>query len=306
MAASLLLAIAILAGKTVAYVLTGSAALWADAAESVVHIVATAFAAFSLWYASRPPDVSHPYGHGRIAYFSVGFEGLLVLSASLAVIVSGVVGLVNGVALNRLGTGLVVACSVAAANLALGLMLLHVGRRERVLILIANGRHVLADVLTTGAALVGLGAVMLTGWNWLDPLAAVLIGFWILASGAALLRESVAGLMDEVDPHLVKPVAECLTAAVEQKLIAGFHKLRCRVLQQDLWVDVHLQLPSRLTIVEAHDRATRLEGRLRACLPQHVVHTTTHLEPEDHASTHPAGHEERDDPLRHVPSGGPV
>ena len=148
--ASLLASVVMLAGKLTAYSLTHSTAIFSDALESVVHGAATGLAAFSLWYAARPADADHPYGHGRIAYFSAGFEGALVFAASVAVISSGVIGLIRGPQLRHLG--------------------------------------------------VGLG--MLTRIEWLDPVAALLIGGLIMVSGVSLVRRSFGGLMDQVDPDV--------------------------------------------------------------------------------------------------------
>lgn len=295
--ASLAISLAMLAGKSAAYVITGSTALFADAAESVVHCATTAFSAFSLWYAQRPADASHPFGHGRIAYLSIGAEGTLVIFASIAVIVGGIDGLVNGVALHQLGWGLAIASGLALMNLALATVLIRVGRRERSDILVANGFHVLSDVLTTAAAVVGLLLVLATDIHWLDPAAAMAIGGLILVSGLRLVRKAVAGLMDELDPTLSERVIGCLDDAVARREIEGFHQLRCRTLGHEIWIAVHVQVPDVLTVVDAHERATRVEAEIRALFPDRTVNVVSHVEPEDHAAAHPRGHEPAVDPL---------
>jgi len=297
MMVSVLCSFLMLAGKGAAYFLTNSSALLADVAESLVHGLATGFAAFSLWYGARPADACHPYGHGRIKYISIGFEGTLVFLAAVAVMASGVVGLIRGPELRHLGPGLGIAGALAAVNLALGLALVRVGRRHGSMVIIANGRHVLADVWTTAAAIVGLGLVLLTGVDVLDPIAALLIGGYILIAGASLIRKSVAGLMDELDPALSARILERLDHGLRDRLICGYHKLRCRQLDDEIWIDVHLLLDGTLSMIEAHDRATRLETAVNALFPGEVVHITTHLEPEDHEAAHPGGHEDQRDPL---------
>lgn len=298
MTASLLASVLMLAGKLSAYFLTHSAALLSDAAESVVHGAATAFAAFSLWYAGQPADAGHPYGHRRITYFSAGVEGTLVVAAAVAVLASGLHGLVMGVELRNLGTGLLISGALAAVNLVLGLTLIRVGRQHNTLVLIANGKHVLSDVLTTGAAIVGVGLVVLTGHTWLDPLAALLIGVLILISGVGLVRTSFRGLMDQVSPQVTQELVAALQAEVEGQVIAGYHQLRCRRADNELWVDVHVLIPGELRMSEAHRRVTRVEEAIRRRFPRDAVYITTHPEPADHDAAHPGGHGGPADPLR--------
>ncbi len=297
MTLSLVVSALMLGGKLTAYALTHSAALLADVAESVVHGVATLLSAYSLWYAGRPADPGHPYGHGRIAYFSVGFEGALVFGAACAVLYSGIHGLLYGVELRNLDVGLLIAAVLAAINLVLGTVLIHVGRRHNTLVLIANGKHVLTDVWTTAAALVGLGLVRLTGVQWLDPAAAIAIAGIIMISGLSLLKGSFAGLMDQVSPQVTAKLVEALRRHVDAGDLSGYHQLRCRRLNDELWVDVHLLVPGEITTHEAHDRATRLEETIRAQFPQETVHIMTHIEPEAHDDAHPSDYCEPHDPL---------
>lgn len=294
---SLLASVVMLAGKLTAYFLTHSTAIFSDALESVVHGAATTLAAFSLWYAARPADTGHPYGHGRIAYFSAGFEGALVFAASVAVIASGVIGLIRGPQLRHLGVGLGIAGALAVINLVLGVALVRVGRRHNALILVANGKHVLTDMWTTAAAIVGVGLVMLTKIEWLDPVAALLIGGLIMASGVSLIRRSFGGLMDQVDPDVSRRLIESLQEQAAAGSIAGFHQLRCRSLNDELWIDVHLLVPGELPMVEAHTAVSRLEESIRRRFPNDKVHITSHIEPADHESAHPGGHKDATDPL---------
>ena len=295
---SVLASAAMLAGKLTAYYLTNSAALLADAAESVVHGAATGFAAFSLWFATRPADAGHPYGHGRIVYLSVGVEGTLVVATSVAVAYSGLAALLRGPELRHLGAGFSIAVVLAALNLTLAVFLISVGKRHRSMVILSNGKHVLTDVLTTGAAIIGVGLVMLTGALWLDPLAAIVIAVMIFVSGMTLVRRSIAGLMDRLDPALSGRLIECLGAAVCSGRIAGFHQLRCRSLEDEVWVDVHVLIPGELSLVEAHARATELEASMRSLLRPQSATITSHLEPVEHEGIHPAGHETTTDPLR--------
>lgn len=287
---SLLASVVMLAGKLTAYMITHSAAIFSDAAESVVHGAATGLAAVSLWYAARPADADHTYGHGRIAYFSAGFEGALVSAAALVVIWNGVAGLLQGRELRNLGAGLAISAALAIINLVLGWALIRVGRAHNTLILIANGRHVLADVWTTAAAVVGVGLVMLTGVTWLDPAAALVIGLIILRNGARLVRESFGGLMDRVDPALTQRLTDGLQARADDGLIVDFHELRCRQVDDAIFIDVHVLVPGELNMGAAHERVTELERSVRSLFPQNRVQITSHLEPADHEAAHPGGH----------------
>ena len=296
---SLVASAVMLTGKLAAYFLTHSAAIFSDAAESVVHGAATGLAAYSLWYATRPPDSGHPYGHGRIAYFSAGFEGALVLAASVAIIWSGVRDLLDQPELRNLGWGLAITAVLAAINLVLGLTLIRVGRRHNSLILVANGKHVLSDMWTSAAAILGVGLVWATGVRWLDPGAALLIGVYIMLSGLQLLRTAFSGLMDEADAELSKPLVDGLEQARKQNRIEGFHQLRCRRINDEIWADVHVLVPGEWPTTQAHESITAVEESLRARFPQDTLHVTTHVEPADHAAAHPAGHPETGaDPLK--------
>lgn len=195
MSASLAVAVVMLVGKLTAYALTGSAAIFSDALESVIHLVATAIAGFSLWYAAQPPDPNHPYGHGKIAYFSSGLEGALILLAAVAIGYEAIQALVEGPSLENLGVGLAITAALGLVNLVLGLSLIRVGRRTNALVLVANGHHVLTDMWTSLGVLVGVGLVLVTGLEWLDPVVAILVGANILWTSVRLMREAYGGLM---------------------------------------------------------------------------------------------------------------
>jgi len=288
---SLLASVVMLAGKLYAYEKTHSAAIFSDAAESVIHGIATAFAAFSLWYAAQPADDNHPYGHGRIAFFSAGFEGALVLAAACTIIFTAIDRLIHGVELQNLGLGILVCSVLVLINLVLGCALIRVGKQNDSLILIANGKHVLSDCFTTLAAIVGVGLVMLTGVSWLDPAAAILIGVMILASGASLLRRSLAGLMDSVDAETTQALKDTLRESVEEGLILDFHNLRFRKTNDEIWIELHALVPGTLTTIEAHHRITQMETALANRFPKNRLRVTTHIEPDDHQAAHPDGHE---------------
>jgi cation diffusion facilitator family transporter len=296
MRASLLVAVLMLVGKLTAYLITGSTAILSDAAESVVHILATAIAAMSLWYARQPADRQHPYGHGKIAHFSAGFEGALILTAALYIVFEGVQALIVGPELRSLDVGLAITAALALINLALGLTLVHVGRTHNLLVLVANGQHVLTDMWTSIAVVIGVGIVWFTGILWLDPAIAIAAGLNIMWTAIGLIRRALAGLFDAADPESTRRILECLDRAKAEGLIADYHQLRHRAADALRWVEVHMLVDGAMSIDEAHRRVTQVEESINALFPG-TVHLTTHIEPAAHDQHHPGGHPELPDPL---------
>ncbi len=294
---SLAVSFLMLAGKLAAYFLTGSAAIFSDAAESVVHLLATAFVGFSLWYAFQPPDAGHPYGHGKIAYFSSGLEGMLIIVAAVAIVFTAIRDLVLGPSLARLETGLLILAGLTLVNLGLGLYLVRTGRRYNNLVLVSNGQHVLTDMWTSVGVLLGVGLVRLTDILWLDPTVAILVAFNIMWTGFRLVRRSVSGLMERADDAYTSAMLEVLETARDEGVISHYHQLRHRRVHDQLWVEYHLLFPEDLTITEAHDRSHLVEDRITATFPQDDVFVTAHLEPDHHEQAHPDGHAEPADPF---------
>jgi cation diffusion facilitator family transporter len=295
MAASLGVAVLMLVGKLAAFRLTGSSAILSDALESVIHLVATGIAAFSLWYAARPADPRHPYGHGKVAYFSAGFEGALILVAAVGIGVEAVRALSAGPELQRLGTGLLITGALAAVNAALGYWLIRTGRQTGAVVLVANGQHVLTDMWTSLGVLVGVGLVWATGIVWLDPVVALLAGANIAWSAVKLMREAARGLMDAADAADTERLTAVLEEAVAAGTIAGYHQLRHRRANDGAFAEVHLLFDDAITLADAHHGATEVEAALREALGGDAL-VTSHLEPEHHE--HPGGTDAHpDDPL---------
>ena len=300
MAASLLVSFLMLVGKLTAAALTGSTAIYSDAAESVIHLFATGFAGFSLWYASTPPDPEHPYGHGKVAYFASAVEGTLILLAAVGIAWMAVQDLVTGPTLERLDLGLYLLGGLTVVNLGLGWYLIRTGRRTNSLVLVSNGQHVMTDMWTSLGVIVGVGLVWLTGIRWLDPAVALLVAGNILWTATDLLRRSVYGLLDEADPEATKALLDELTTAVEENLIAEFHQVRHRRSGDQVWIEYHLMFPGNMPIHEAHARSHEVEDRVDALFPDDDVNVTAHLEPRRHDEAHPDEHREPTDPLRDI------
>lgn len=286
---SLLFGFAMLAGKAGAYWLTGSAAILSDAAESVIHVIAVGFAAFSLHLSTRPADQRYPYGYERINFFSAGFEGAMIIIAAVYIIVTAAQKWLAGLELQNLGVGTLFVLGASLVNAWLGWYLVRTGRRNGSLILEANGKHVLTDSWTSFGVVAGLGLVLLTGWKPLDPLCAIAVALNILWSGGHLVWRSARGLMDYSDPEL----GERLNTAMERlsrELDVQYHGLRFRTTGYRVLVEVHLLFPYGTAVGEAHRRATALEEQLPAALGV-AMQVTTHLESiEDHQKVHQHAH----------------
>ena len=256
MTASLAVAVLMLAGKLTAYFLTDSTAILSDAAESVIHIAATVIVAISLWHSLAPPDRVHPYGHGKVAYFSAGFEGAMIFAAGGAVIYAGVKALVLGGDPTKMGVGAAIIVFMTFINLGLGRYLIRAGKKTNSLVLVSNGRHVMTDMWTSAGVAIGVFLVWLTGIIWLDAAIAIAVGLHILVTGYSLLRNSYGGLMDAADPDLTRGLVECFQKAVEENLIAGHHQLRHRESNDETWIEVHFLVPGNLTMAQAHKNVT--------------------------------------------------
>ncbi len=286
---SLATGLLMLAGKVAAYAMTGSASILSDAAESVIHVVAVTFAAFSLWLSVRPADRAFLYGYERITFFSAGFEGAMIILAAAAIIAAAVEKWLTGIQLERLNEGAAIVLAAAVLNLALGLYLLRIGKRAQSLILEANGKHVLTDSWTSFGVIAGLALVLTTGWKVLDPIVAILVALNILWSGGNLVWRSARGLMDYADPSIGHELRQKLDVLCAEFGLQ-YHGVRYRYTGQRLLIEVHLLFPSTATVGEAHRAATEIEERLSRQLtaPAEVV---THLEAvEDHADIHHTPH----------------
>jgi cation diffusion facilitator family transporter len=286
---SLAIGVMMLAGKTAAYFMTGSAAILSDFAESVVHVVAVSFAVFSLRLSTKPAAPKFLYGYERITFFSAGFEGAMIILAAIWILIATIQKWMAGLELEHLGSGTLLLLAAGFLNASLGWYLLRVGKRSHSLILEADGKHVLTDSFTSFAVVAGLGLVMLTGWKAFDPLIAIAVAANILWSGGRLAWRSAVGLLDYSDPETGKQIREKLDEICAE-LGVNYHGVRFRTTGYRQLIEVHLLFPHATEVGEAHRLATALEERLPAELacPAEVI---THLESvEDHARVHSHEH----------------
>lgn len=268
-----------------AYFLTGSAAIFADAIETIVHVAAVGFASYSLRLSQKPADASHPYGHAKIGFFSAGAEGALIILAAIFILHDAISKWIAGLALENIGLGTGLTALTVLLNGGLGLYLVWVGKRKNSLILRANGKHVLTDAWTSVGVIVGLALTVLTGWLPWDPVFAILVAINILVTGFGLVRQSVRGLMDEAEPAIQERLVNILDRETGRHGIT-YHELRHRNLGDGHWVDFHLLFPDETPIKAAHAIATEIERAVRDSLHEQSI-VTTHLEPQkDHQRLH--------------------
>jgi cation diffusion facilitator family transporter len=279
-AASVGVALLVLALKTGAWWLTGSVALLADALESVVNVAAAAAALAAVRLSALPPDANHPYGHAKAEYFSAVLEGVLIVVAALLILQQAWHTWQAPRAPDQPALGLLVAAVATGVNAAWSAVLFRRGRAARSPALLADARHLLADVVTSLAVVGGIALVAMTGLLWLDPLLAALTALNILFSGWRLMRESVGGLMDEAVPADLLARIRALVGTHGTGAIEA-HDLRTRHAGRYTFVEFHLVVPGDMTVTAAHAICDNIEAALKAELPDAVI--TIHVEPEGKA-----------------------
>ncbi|MFA7291291.1 MAG: cation diffusion facilitator family transporter [Rhodocyclaceae bacterium] len=281
---SIAAALSTIALKTAAWWLTGSVGLLSDALESGVNLAGALMALTMLTIAAQPPDENHAYGHGKAEYFSSGFEGFLILIAAIGIGIAAIERLLHPQPLEQVGVGLLVSFVASIINLATARVLLAAGKAHRSITLEADAHHLMTDVWTSAGVIVGVGAVALTGWLWLDPVLALLVAANIVWTGWQLIHRSASGLMDAaLPPEQHAAVIAVLERYREQGV--DYHALRTRQAGTRSFVTVHILVPGKWTVQRGHDLLEQLEAEVRRAVPHASI--LTHLEPlEDPVSGH--------------------
>ena len=263
---SLATAVALLAVKFWAYAITGSQAIFSDALESIVNVIAAAFALGVLAYAGRPADRDHPFGHGKVEFFSAAFEGGLIFLAAVMILWQAGSALLHAQTPQQLDLGLLLTAGAGVANGALGVVLLRYGRRHHSAAIEADGHHVLSDFYTSLGVLAGLALVRVTGFAWLDPVVAAAMGCLLLITGWRLVARAIAGLLDAEDPELLRQLVAVLGNHVRDGVIR-VHHLRAIRAGGFRHVSAHLVVPEFWTVEKAHDTAEALARTVLRALP---------------------------------------
>jgi len=277
---SLAIGLTVLALKATAAWLTGSIALYSDALESVVNVVTAIVALVAVRLAARPADAALPYGYGKAEYFSAVVIGVFIAVAAILIFAKAWEGFVAPVPFKADPIGLGVSVAATVLNAGWAWYLLRTGRREHSPSLVADGKHLATDVVSTIGVLVGVLLVIVTGYAQLDAILAALVGVAILWSGWRLIRESVIGLMDvAVDPVTLKTIREVISSNAEGAIEA--HDIRTRQAGRSIFIDFHLVVAGGMSVEAAHAICDRIEAKLR----EHVANAqiTIHVEPEEKA-----------------------
>lgn len=279
---SLLLGGVVLALKLLAWWMTGSVAFLSDALESTVNLATACAAILAIRVAAIPADANHPFGHHKAEFFSAVLEGVMIILAAVFILREAIAGFLAPEPLTAPVAGLLVNGAATVLNGIWAAILLRHGGRLRSPALIADGRHLWTDVLTSAGVALGVLLALSTGWWVLDPLMASLVAASILWSGARLVRESLSGLMDEAVPRrTLTRMREVIKAAAGGAIEA--HDLRTRQAGSAIFVEFHLVVPGAMTVFDAHEICDRVEAALRRTFPGSRV--TIHIEPE-HKSKH--------------------
>jgi cation diffusion facilitator family transporter len=249
--------------KFSAYYITGSNAILSDALESIINVFASGFAWYSIQLSAQPKDSNHPYGHGKIEFFSAGFEGALIIIASLVIIIGAITRLLNPSPLGNLPLGSALIFITIIINSVIGYALVTEGKKYNSLALTADGKHLLSDSVSSLLLIASVFLVIITGLEWIDSVASLLFGVLIAYNGYNLVRKSVAGLMDESDLDLMHQVVETIRQSKKSHWV-DVHNLRVQQYGSDLHIDCHLTLPYYWELQDAHQAVHEFENVLKA------------------------------------------
>jgi cation diffusion facilitator family transporter len=237
--------------KFVAYFLTDSVAIFTDALESIVNVVAGFVSLYSLYIASKPRDADHPYGHGKAEYLSAGVEGTLIALAGIMIIIEAVRKLLHPSPLYQLNTGIILIAISGAINFIAGVIAERTGKKNRSISITATGKHLKSDAYSTLGLIVGLLILYFTNILWIDSAVALLFGVIIIITGIRITRKSIAGIMDEADEVLLQQLVTVLNANRAEKWV-DLHNLRIIRFGNAMHVDCHLTIPWYLNVHEGH------------------------------------------------------
>lgn len=275
---SLIVSFILTGTKFAAWFLTHSVAILSDALESIINVVAGAFACYSIYLTGKPKDENHPYGHGKVEFFSIGFEGAMIFIAGCLILFKSGQFFFDPTALNKLDKGVWLIAATTFANLLLGLYLVREGKKLSSLTISGNGQHIMTDVYSSIGLIAALLLIHFTGWNWIDPLASALMGILILRKGYQLLRTSISGLMDETDMRVVDRVINILNQHRRATWI-DVHNMRVQQYGNNYHIDCHLTLPYYLELSEAHEELKAIERLVNDAFSSGEVEFFIHTDP---------------------------
>jgi len=258
----LILSVCLFIIKFIAYFLTNSSSILSDAIESTVNIITGVFALYSIHYASKPKDDDHPYGHGKIEFFSSGFEGSMILLAGLSMMYNGATLFFKPSEITSIDTGLILTIAAGFLNFIAGRILIKKGRQFKSTTLSAEGQHLLSDTYSSIAIVIGLTAIYFTGLFWIDYILSISMGIFIAYSGFKLVKHAIDNLLDKADIEELKKLIDTLERNKKNEWI-DMHNLRVLKYGDHLHVDAHVTLPFFLSFEKAHDEIDSLSKLIR-------------------------------------------
>ncbi|MDD2243752.1 MAG: cation diffusion facilitator family transporter [Dysgonamonadaceae bacterium] len=265
--------------KFYAYYITGSMGLFSDALESCVNLIAAVIALVILNISEKPADKGHEFGHSKAEYFSSAIEGGLIMIAAFSIIWASVPKLINPTQLENVGVGLLFSVIASSVNLAVGLILIRNGKKNRSLLLEADGRHLMTDVWTTVGVIIGVALVKLTGWLILDPIIAIFVAVNIVITGFHLINRSANGLMDAAIPvNEIKKITDYLDSLKNNSI--EYHSFMSRQAGQRKFISFHLLVPDEWSVKKGHDLAEQVEQTIENMFGDELINVITHLEPK--------------------------
>ena len=262
---SLVTGIVLMLIKFVAYFITESNAIFSDAAESIVNIVASGFAYYSIYLAAQPKDENHPYGHGKVEFFSVFVEGGMIFIAGSIILIKSIYSIFSPQPINNVDEGMYLILASSLINFAVGFYLMKRGKALRSLTIEADGKHLQVDAYSSIGLIAGLLIMKLTGLAWIDLALSFALGTFILYNGYKLLRKSISGLMDESDSEVIEEVVSILNKNRKPEWI-DVHNLRVQRYGQELHIDCHLTLPNYYSLNKVHDSISDFDQMLNTNL----------------------------------------
>lgn len=274
---SVVVNVLLMLAKFSAYYFTSSNAILTDALESIINVFASGFALYSVYLASQPKDKNHPYGHGKIEFFSAGFEGALIILAGIFIIYESIKNIFNPAEINNLPIGIIIISVTIVANGILGYSLKKEGKKEDSLTLIADGKHLLTDAASSFLMVIGITIMYFTQFYFLDSILSLLFAVFILYNGYQLTRKSVAGLMDENDPVAMKKIVDVINKNRRRNWI-DIHNMRIQKYGADLHVDSHITIPYYFELTEVHKEIDLLETVLKEGFKNNIE-IFTHADP---------------------------
>lgn len=274
---SFFVSIGLLVVKFYSFFLTNSTAILSDALESIVNVVAAGFACYSIYLSSRPKDDNHPYGHGKIEFFSAGVEGTLIILAGIFIVFQAFNNFIDPKVLDQLPIGMTLIGISGLANGILGHVLRRKGVELKSLTIEASGKHLMTDAITSLVLILGVGIIYLTSLYFLDSVISILFSLYIIYSGYTLVRRSVGGLMDEADPRAVEAIVELLNKTRKPNWI-DIHNMRVQQYGGDRHIDLHLTLPYYYDLIQVHDEVQVVENVLEDYWPE-MMEVFIHADP---------------------------